>query len=307
MMPTFFLSRRWRAFTLIELLVVIAIIAILIGLLVPAVQKVREAANRTQCQNNLKQMALATINCSDTHQGRMPPGIGLYPSDGYSEGTGDGGILFHILPFIEQGPLYKSSFVPAGKGSDDRNNFLGTYSQWTSQVQGAILPVYQCPSDPTDVSAGHTSYGHNGQLFRHHYVGWGVGLARFPASIPDGTSNTMMFADAVRHVNGQAPGSDVYVNRYWPDWGGIMYSSDHGDPTGVVNGYLQQVVAKNAGRAVVCTPGGNCGGWRANSPHSGVINVGMADGSVQTASTSISTAVWWAAITPRANDQFPGF
>src|SRR5579864_6930252 len=110
------LGRRWRGFTLIELLVVIAIIAILIGLLLPAVQKVRDAAARAQCQNNLHQMALAIQNCADAHQTAMPPGIGDYPINlsGVSScpmptNTAFGGLFYHLLPNVEQGNLYNAT------------------------------------------------------------------------------------------------------------------------------------------------------------------------------------------------------
>src|ERR1700730_16837255 len=124
-MPFFRLLRRSRAFTLIELLVVIGIIAILIGLPVPAVQKVREAAARMQCTNNLKQMSLGTINCADTNAGKLPPSIGVYPGIMLNApNQSDGGTLLHILPYIEQQNLFTSCLV--GAGIDDRNGYLPT-------------------------------------------------------------------------------------------------------------------------------------------------------------------------------------
>src|SRR5262245_48752224 len=104
--------RKRRAFTLIELLVVIAIIAILIGLLLPAVQKVREAANRIQSANNLHQIGLAMHGYNDTHNA-LPPTSGwstkLPAGSRYVAGGAMGSAFFHILPFIEQDNLYNKS------------------------------------------------------------------------------------------------------------------------------------------------------------------------------------------------------
>jgi prepilin-type N-terminal cleavage/methylation domain-containing protein len=139
-MPIMRMFNRWRGFTLIELLVVIAIIAILIGLLLPAVQKVREAAARMSCSNNLKQMALATINCTDTNQGLLPPGDGLYPNTSPSANNSYASVFFHILPYLEAGNNYKATLQP----SDPHGNNVGpggqnlpTYSPFWNVSTGA--------------------------------------------------------------------------------------------------------------------------------------------------------------------------
>src|SRR5262249_55255106 len=106
--------RSWRGFTLIELLVVIAIIAILIALLVPAVQKVREAAARTQTTNNLKQIILATHSCNDAYK-RLPPTYGDFPVSvggnpwGVQQPSIFGTQFYFLLPFIEQDNIYKQT------------------------------------------------------------------------------------------------------------------------------------------------------------------------------------------------------
>jgi len=146
-----FLSRRPRGFTLIELLVVIAIIAVLIALLLPAVQQAREAARRSQCKNNLKQIGLALHNYHDTFR-MLPFGVVMYRANGGGSlgGGQDGSSLNRgnwawsamILPYIDQAPLFQ--IMQVGKFSPAQaNNVTGN----TGLLQ-TPLAVYRCPSDP---------------------------------------------------------------------------------------------------------------------------------------------------------------
>lgn len=295
------LSRQRRhGFTLIELLVVIAIIAILIGLLLPAIQKVREAANRSTCQNNLKQLGLGTVNCSDANQQKLPPGVGLYPSDngGQAPQNSNGGTFLHILPYIEQKAVHDSSYV--SPDPDGRNGNNPTYSQWTSGIQNARIKTLACPSDFTliPVPQGRASYGTNGQIFRHNY-NWGVSLLRHPSSISDGTANTIFYTEKVRLSNDCTPCCNYYVDNFWPDWGPIVSSGDCGMPLGV--GAAPQMLVKGLpGSPGTALAQGN----RASSTHASM-QVAMADGSVKQISSSVDPLTWWALLTPAAND-IPG-
>jgi len=280
--------RRWRGFTLIELLVVIAIIAILIGMLLPAVQKVRESAARSACQNNLKQIILATMNTSDSQNGLLPPGLGNYPSRNPSPNNGQGGLLFHILPNMDQEPAYKASL-----GGDGRNAGYATYTQWNAQ--NVRVKSYLCPSDPTqDIrwADSVTSYAYNGQIFGISYPwGWGMGSQRFPAFITDGPSQTIFFTEKMVRGYGTghwAPDGDM---NFWPDWGPAITSSESGDSvTGPASMFQMNPNINNANMD------------RASSPHVGGIMVALGDGSARVVSNGISPNTWWRAMTPNGND-----
>jgi len=144
--------RNRNAFTLIELLVVIAIIAVLIGLLLPAVQRVREAANRVSCSNNLKQIGLASHHFHDTY-GFLPPSNWYVPiarsdQEGKSRsGNAYGSTFFHLLPYLEQGDLYKTSYTDYGTGP----GWIGSHYVGMA-LTTAPVKTYVCPSDPTNTA-----------------------------------------------------------------------------------------------------------------------------------------------------------
>jgi prepilin-type N-terminal cleavage/methylation domain-containing protein len=213
--------RRRPGFTLIELLVVIAIIAILIALLLPAVQQAREAARRTQCKNNFKQLGLALHNYHDVY-GVFPPRKGGSAGTGGATAsvghTGNGGRLSAfamLLPYIDQTPLYNQ--IQAGGptvGSSVANTVSApggprAWVAWT--VWDVPVPMFLCPSDvqPRD-RRKKTNY----MLSVGDQVGWhlntqnprgvfGNRTSYRTSDIPDGTSNTILMSERLRNPSGE--------------------------------------------------------------------------------------------------------
>jgi type II secretory pathway pseudopilin PulG len=284
---------------LIELLVVIAIIAILIGLLLPAVQKVREAAARVRCSNNLKQIALASHNAHDTHES-LPVGLGMWPGQG-AYGT----YHFHLLPFIEQQNLYQRSY------------FAGYYFVGNNQVFAQPIGIYVCPSDASNPPNGQardivgntwgtSSYAvnvqvvsrvqDNGKLIAPDY------MARLGADFPDGTSNTILLTEKYAQCfNSYYPAGGNYWGYYFTGTGQLQ--PYHPGFAVSWNGYSIGPASKFQVRPQPFN--GNCDPTMASSPHASGIHACMADGSVRHLSAAMTMYAWWFLCTPKGGEVIP--
>jgi prepilin-type N-terminal cleavage/methylation domain-containing protein len=303
---------RRSAFTLIELLVVIAIIAILIGLLLPAVQKVREAAARTQSMNNMKQFGLAAHNYIDTNK-ELPPAF-IEASTSSTSGVKDGSWIVHILPFVEQDNLKR---VVDSSGSSSGQYYAITYNQSPPKI-------FINPTDPSNSNGMHNDggwglYSVTGYVANYLASGAMVRGTNGPRKmemrsieqVTDGSSNTILYTErmTVCLANPQAnrPGysGDFYnIAPYanagsWYQWMPVFNYWHAGASS---PGYIVGEATRPQFAPLWNSRNGNCDYRMASSPRSSGIMVAMGDGSVRMVGSSITGLTWWAACTPNGGE-----
>jgi prepilin-type N-terminal cleavage/methylation domain-containing protein/prepilin-type processing-associated H-X9-DG protein len=310
-------SKNRAAFTLIELLVVIAIIAVLVGLLLPAVQKVREAANRAKCTNNLKQLGLAMHNYHDSRN-VLPPGSRRKLNDPSYVGPGewydDHGWYSQMGPFIEQDNWYH--LINLEKSFSDEVN---------DKARRFEMPIFACPDDGLKhnewpsatwarirgnyvVNFGNTNYGQTtkaGVLFGG--APFGISKSSHFGDITDGLSNTLLMGEVITVGD-----TTIY-------WGGPLsdFSTSLGGQT--FEAWLTPNSPTFDDVARVCPPPNALNGipgcnligdndktgdqsFAARSKHPGGVNAALCDGSVHFFSNSINLAIWRALSTSRGGE-----
>lgn len=300
--------RHRRAFTLLELLVVITIIAVLVGLLIPAIQKVREAGLRVESSNNMKQIGLAIQAFAGQHRDRVPSIDGNAQSPNSPEP-----ILVALLPFIEQGVVLKA---PQPGFSGANASLFNTF----------VFKTYLSPADPTlssrDTQLGKSSYAINAQAFS--------GSPTLGASFRDGLSSTIALAEHYAVCDNASLGYRtlfVYWGTYnaasepmpvtaqmlpalhrptFADSGPALKPfnpDDPGDVYPLTSGSPPVSKGSVAGLTFQVRPGPReCDPRIPQTPHSGGMLVALCDGSVRPISEGISESTFWSAVTPNGRE-----
>ncbi len=298
-------GRRSSGFTLIELLVVIAIIAILIALLLPAVQQAREAARRTQCKNNLKQIGLAMHNYHDVHN-HFPVG-----NFGCCWGTW----MLALFPYLEQDALYKS-YDGNRMYVDSATRYSGTVNR---PVTGRNIPAYKCPSDSDQLYSvyskhnylanyGNTSYLQqatlNGQTFGGapfvYNASATVAIAKKFKDVTDGLSNTLLVAEGIQG----APDAGSADLRGLTWYSTASAFTAHRTPNTNLPDGMSEACRNLPERNQPCIAPttANPAMLASRSRHTGGVQLTLSDGSSRFVSDNIDLATWRALSTTQGSE-----
>ncbi len=266
-----------RGMTLLELLVVITIIAVFIGLLLPAIQKVREAAARAQSQNQLRQIVLALHQYGDTNSSRWPSA-----DTQFDKGSRQGSVFMELLPYLEQAPLYQQA--------DPNFDSVGPFKP---------LKFLMSPADPTASAAlavnyGTTSYAANYQVFKNY--------PHVPATVSDGMSQTIAFAE---HYGFDCQGRRFMYMSQEPNSGNrrATFADTYTDFVPVTAGNPPTSGPSFPGYTFQVRPAvADCLPSIAQTPHSSGMLAGMCDGSVRVLAGGMSSATYWGAVTPAGGE-----
>jgi prepilin-type N-terminal cleavage/methylation domain-containing protein len=294
--------RQASAFTLVELLVVIAIIAVLIGLLLPAIQKVRAAAQRSQCQSQMRQVGIA-LHTSQDQYGSMPPYTGNSKSYPLKVGNitwgGGASVMTDLLPFIDQQNLV----ITMNTNSPTNQN------SWDSNGKIPSPRLFLCPSDPSGLTPQGQGNGNYATNYVVNYQVFNNTYPKVPSSFPDGSSTTALmyerFGVCGNSTNfSSSPQKDSRTPRIW-DTGGndpnypIAYAGTNGGgggpwTPGTISGNPYPVFQSNPSALL-------CDNTNTQGMHYGE-NVLMGDASVKLISPLVSETSWAAAVTPNGLD-----
>lgn len=258
------MNLRKKGFTLVELLVVIAIIGVLVALLLPAVQAAREAARRSSCTNNLKQIGLGLHNYHDKLL-KLPPGF-LIPGNGHAAGSGGIAWGFYILPEIEQKNIYDNiTSVDDGTRPGNKDSTHG----------GAVIDTYICPSDAgPDINNRRGNYAKSNYLTSRGTTGGGTNGCFHQNSdtrfrdITDGTANTFFAGERAYGNQGTTPNASI-----WPC---VQNTGNNGEVTDGADKPINNFGSANS--------------W--SSYHPGGVQFVFADASVHFISETINNGTW---------------
>jgi len=273
--PTMRPRKEPAGWTIIELLIVLAILAILIGLLLAAIQKVRESAAIVSCQHNLKDLVLAVHTYHQDHH-TMPP---------YASGRAGeifGSWYIHLLPYVGNMAMYET--IRAGSEASDGGVTVAGPGIALAGIRDAVFPHLLCPSDPNGTREGRTNYLANWFAFSDGSNGIYSPPRKF-AVLTDGLSNVVLFAEGYRECDGLP--RLALLSAHHHNFGVTQEGKASDDPEYAPEDYTMFQVQPAL-----------CDKWRSQTPHQ-TMNVGMAAGEVRTVSSGVSLTAWKALLKPQ--------